>query len=85
MANFDASTPQLKAVKHWIDALTVVDMSKVEPVVSRNFKFQTFPKDIDLPEQTKEEYLQWFGRIFVSMTKMDVSIQRRRNAFKLAD
>jgi hypothetical protein len=53
MANIDAPTPQLKAIKKWLDALTSLDISKVEPLISRTFKYQSYPKIIDLPEQAK--------------------------------
>jgi hypothetical protein len=80
MANFDASTPQLEAVEKWIDGFTSLDISKVDLFVSRNFKFQSFPKTIDLPEQTKGAHIQWFGGLFSLITKLEVSVQRRRTA-----
>jgi hypothetical protein len=85
MENMDASTPQLRVVKKWFDTLTSLDLSKADPLISRNFKYQSFPKTIDVPEQTKDIYIQWFGGIMVSLTKLEVRIQRRRTAFKLAD
>jgi hypothetical protein len=78
MANFDVSTPQLKLVKQWIDAFSVLDTSKMDSLLCRNFKYQSFPKTIDVPEQTKAGFIQWFGGVFASMTKMKVSIQLAR-------
>jgi hypothetical protein len=78
MANFDASTPQLKLVKKWIEALVALDMNKIGTLLTRNFKYQSFPKTIDVPEQTKGTFVQWFGGVFASMTKMEVRIQRWR-------
>jgi hypothetical protein len=78
MANFDASTPQLEAVKKWVDGFTSLDISKVDQLVSRNFKFQSFPKTVDLPEQTKGAHLQWFGGLFALITKLEVGIQLAR-------
>jgi hypothetical protein len=43
MASIDAPTPQLKAIKKWLDALTSLDISKVEPLISWTFKYQSFP------------------------------------------
>jgi hypothetical protein len=85
MANFDASTPQLKLVKTWIESLAALDMNKVGTLLTRNFKYQSFPKTTDVPELTKETVVQWFGGIFASMTKMEVRIRRLRTTFELAD
>jgi hypothetical protein len=83
MANFDASTPQLKFVKKWIETVAVFDTSKMDTFLSRNFKYQSFPKTIDVPEQTKGTFIQWFGGVFASMTRMEVRIQE--TAFQPAD
>jgi hypothetical protein len=85
MANSDASTPQLRTMKQWIENLVSLDMTKVEPLISRNFKYQSLPKTIDLPDQTKEAYMQWFGGLMALIVKPEVRIQRRRTTFKLGD
>ena len=85
MANIDASTPQLKAVKNWIDALASVDISKVVPLISKNFKYRSFPQVIELPEihdQAKEEHIQWLEGLMASLTKIEVHILRK-TAFNL--
>jgi hypothetical protein len=78
MANFDASSPQLRTMKKWIENLVSLDMTKVEPLISRNFKYLSFPKTIDLPDQTKEAYIQWFGGLMALIAKPEVRIQRWR-------
>ena len=35
MANFDASTPQLKVVKKWLDAYVTLDADKIGSAVSK--------------------------------------------------
>ena len=45
MVNIDASTPQLKFVKDMLDAYCTLDVTKAEPFLSKDFKFQTFPQD----------------------------------------
>jgi hypothetical protein len=81
MANFEAGTPQLEVAKKWFDAVGVLDTGKIDSLLSRNFKYQSFPKTIDVPELTKAKYIQWFGGTFTSMTKIEVRIQRRRTTF----
>lgn len=85
MINIDATTPQLKATKKWIDTVCSLDISKVVPLVSKNFKYQSFPKSTDLPEvdeQTKEAHIQWLGGLMTSITKFEVCPQ---HLFKPAD
>ena len=86
MANIDASTPQLKAVKKWIDAICSLDMSGVVPLISSNFKYQSFPKTIHLPdihEQEKDAHIQWLGGLMATLTKIEVRLQRRLQASRL--
>jgi hypothetical protein len=84
MLDFDASTPQRKLVKTWIESLAALDMNKVGTLLARDFKYQSFPKTTDVPELSKESVVQWFAGIFASMSKMEVRIRRPR-PFKLAD
>jgi hypothetical protein len=81
MANIDARTPQLEAVKKWIDGFISLDISNLGMLTSRNFKYESLPKIVDLPEQTKGAHIQWFGGILASTTKLEVRIQRWRTAF----
>jgi hypothetical protein len=85
MANFDASTPQLNVIKNWIDATSVLDTGKYDMVLARNFKYQSFPKTVDVPEMTKGKMVQWVAGVFASMTKMEVRIQRPRTTLKITD
>jgi hypothetical protein len=84
MANLDASTPQLKAAKKWLDAYSSLDASNLEPPLSKHYKHESFPKSIN-PEETKEEHIQRVDGYFQFVTKVEVCIQHWRTAFKLAD
>jgi hypothetical protein len=57
-------------------------MSKVELLISRNFKCQSLPKAIDLPDQTKEAYIQWLGKVVALIAKPEGRIQRRRTSLE---
>jgi len=61
MANIDATTPQLKVVKGFTNAVVSRDLNNVEPILSRDFTMRLFPKVARLPDLTKEEYLQRYG------------------------
>ena len=85
MVNLDATTPQLKAVKGFVAAYLSLDISKAVPFISKNFKFQTFPKTIDIPEETGAAHTQRFKGLLAAMTKFEVRIHHRRSAFELTD
>jgi len=73
MVNIDATTPQLKVVKNWIDALISLDTSKVVPLICRNFKYQSLPHATELPEireQAKEMHIQWLEGLMASVSNL---------------
>ena len=83
MVNIDATTPQLKVVKNLLDAYSSLDISKVEPFISKDFKYQMFPKIINLPDEPRAAHIQKYGEVLAALTKMEVRVQPRRSAFKL--
>ena len=83
MTDINANTPQLKAVKDMIDAYITLDISKVEPFVSKSFKYQTFPKVADLPEEPKAAHIQRFGRMLAVMNKFEVRISNTGEAHQI--
>ena len=75
MVNINATTPQLKLVKQWLEAYASRDIDKVAPVVSKDFKFQTFPKTADIPEEGKGAHLQRYRGILSALTNVEVRTQ----------
>ena len=77
-------TPQLKVLQKCIDAYATLDIGKVEPVLSKNYIHETFPKSIGLPDETKEEYIKSYIKRYEEMlssfTVIEVRIQHRRTA-----
>ena len=87
MANIDASTPQLKVVKEWLDAITSLDVSKVVPLISKDFKYQSLPHVTELLEirdQARDAHLPWLKGLMALCTKAEVCIQLRKITFNLA-
>ena len=74
MTNLDATTPQLKAVKRWIDAYTSLDMNNLGPVISKNYQYQSFPKSIEVPKEAKERHIERLRERFSGLTKYEVCI-----------
>lgn len=83
MANFEASTPQLSVIKKWIDAYTSLDVSKVEPLLAKNYQHQSFPESTDLPDETKGQHIQKWGEILAAAAKLEVRIRCRRKVHGL--
>ena len=72
MVNFDASTPQLKVVKNWIDAYCTLDTKNIEPFISKNYEYQAFPEVADLPKEAKERHLERYGAMLAEASKLEV-------------
>jgi hypothetical protein len=86
MFNIDATTPQLEAIKKFFDAYSSLDINNVGPLISKNYKFQTFPKIDDLPDETKGGHFERYGTILSLLSKLEVRIIRHRGtASPLAD
>lgn len=83
--NFDTPTPQLKVTRTLLESYMTRDLSKVEPLLSKDFKYRSFPEVDHHPEETKEEHMENWGPRFSSFSKVDVRIQRRRITSKLMD
>jgi len=74
LTNFNATTPQLKAVKNILDAYLTLDIKNVESFTSKDFKFETYPKMAALSDAAKEQFFQRYGTIFSMLTKVDVNV-----------
>ena len=86
MATVDASTPQLKVVQKWIDAYVSLDINNLNTVFSKDYKHQTLPKSMGIPEETKDEYIKRYGGVLPLFTKFEVRIQQyRMTALRSAD
>ena len=72
MADINTTTPQLKAVKRWIDAYASFDIQKIDSLFSRNFKHQTLPKSLGRAEETREDYIARLGGVLPMFTSFRV-------------
>jgi len=76
MATICGSTPQLKFAQKWIDAHLARDCG-IDALFSKDYKHQTLPESLGLPEETREEYMKRYEGIVSTVTEMGVRIQRR--------
>lgn len=77
MSNIDAVTPQLKLVKDWICAYGSHDFGDLQTYVSRNLKFQTFPKIVELPDESVMEHMERYKLAFSFFTSLEVRIRHQ--------
>lgn len=74
MVNIDATTPQLKVLKELTEAIASGNIKNIEPLLSKDFTFRSFPKTAELPDLTKEGYIQRFGAGSGVFNKIEVRI-----------
>ena len=84
MPNFDATTPESKAVKNLIDAYVTRDLKNIVPLISKDYKFLSFPKIPEQPDEEKEAHLERYAPLFSMLTKVEVCSQHRGNVSELA-
>ena len=85
MVNFDANTPQLKAVKRLTDAYVSLDMNNLEPILSKDYQYEAIPAIPEVSIQTKESHIQMWKEVYSLVSKQEVRFRHRRTSFKLAD
>ena len=67
--NINATTPQLKLVKKWMEGYHSLNMDNVESHVSKNYKYQSC---FDKAEEAKGEHSERYGKVLGSMTNLEV-------------
>lgn len=75
LSDFNATTPQLEVVKKLFEAYLSLDVHNLEPLISKDFKFQTFPKIDGLPDEEKGGHFERWGPLLSLMTKLEVCIR----------
>jgi len=85
MVDFDANTPQLKAVKRLADAYISLDLNNLEPLLSKDYRYEAIPAIPEIPIQTKESHIQAWKEVYSVVSKQEVRIRHWGTAFKLAD
>ena len=81
MPNFDASTPQLEAVKSLMDAFASLNLGELMTLLSKNYQYEAFNGATTLTKLDREAYAKVIQGLSAGVTKMDVSIQQRSTIF----
>ena len=83
VTNFNGTTPQPKTVKSLLEAYLSLDISNTERFLTKDLKFQTFPKVSDLPDEVKGAHFESWGPLLAMMSKVEVWAQQRLWARRL--
>ena len=75
LSEYNATTPQSKVVENAFKAVTTLDFYTIAPLLSKDFKLQTFPKVADLPDEPIVKFLERYGTVFSLIKKFEVCIQ----------
>lgn len=78
VTSINPTTPQLNAVKNFFDAYLTLDLNNVEPFVSKDFQYQTFPKIADHPDEMKGAHFERYAPLFSLLTEVEVRLQRQK-------
>ena len=81
----NANTPQLKAVKNMIDAWLTLDLVKVAPFLSKNYKYEAFHAGDNQALLAAENHAEVAQAVLRGVSKLDVSIQQRRTVLDPTD
>jgi hypothetical protein len=84
MPHFDGTTPESKAVNNLIDAYLTFDLKNIVPLISKDFKYSSFPTIPEHPDEEKEAHLERYAPLFSLLTKLEVCAHHRRNVSELA-
>ena len=85
MSSFDTSTAQLKLAQQCSDAYTSLDIKNVEPIISKDLQYLTFPDSVGVPKEPKERHIERLGMMMTVLSKVDVRIQHWSTSLKLAN
>jgi len=84
MVDFDANTPQLKALKKLVDAYVSLDLNNLESILSKDYRYEAIPAIPEVPIQTKESHIQMWKEVYSLVSKQKVRIRHWRTASNLA-
>jgi len=80
MVDFDANTPQLRALEKLVDAYVSLDLNNLESVLSKDYQYEALPEVPGVPIQTKESHIQMWKGVYSLVSKQEVRIRYWRAA-----
>ena len=75
MCSLNATTPQLKVVEDFLGAYCTPDIKNIEPLISKNFAYHSYPKVPNVIDGPRGQYIEKFKPVLSLLKKLDVSIQ----------
>ena len=75
MVDIPTTTPQLKLTKDLFDAYFTRDLKQVEPFLSKDYNYTTYPTVDHHPDQSKAEHIEFWKAKFASFHRVEVRAQ----------
>jgi hypothetical protein len=77
MADLDNSnSPQVKLMLEWGEGFKAKDLDRIAKPLHKDHRYITYPRSLNKPEQTREEWLAHIGGIVNLWTDNEVDISR---------
>lgn len=67
-------SPQAKLMSKWHEGFQTMNAETLKETLHDNFTYATFPRSLQAPEQTKEQWCEQIGKIIGMWTSMEVSL-----------
>ena len=68
-----SGSPQAKLVREWLEAFERMDIELLTKPLHENFRYATYPRSLNMPEQTRDEWRSQIAATISFWTHMDVS------------
>ena len=66
-------SPQVKLMHEWGQGFKQRDLGHIAKTLRKDYRHTTYPRSLDRPEQTREEWLEQFAGIISLWTDLEVS------------
>jgi len=74
MSDPDSSgSPQVKLMHEWGQGFKKRDLDVIAKALHKDYRHTTYPRSLDRPEQTREQWLEQFAGIIGLWTDLEVS------------
>lgn len=70
------ASAQLKVMQEWRRGFQTKDMDLIAKFLHKDYRHRTYPQSLGMPEQTKEEWLEFLARDFDHWTDAQASLTR---------
>ena len=73
-----SGSPQAKLVREWLEAFERMDIELLTKPLHVDFRYATYPRSLNMPEQTRDEWRLQIAATISFWTHMDASLSPNR-------